>query len=327
MVAACKIAEGLRRLREEAGSPPYSALASAAGYSASWLAWAASGKSLPRLELTLAYVRACGGNVEEWTRRWTTAATEFYGITQDPDPALATTAQELAAELTSLMRLSDFWSLRTLEAASRKNASTELSRSMLSRTLTGQQVPSEEGLSKFLQVCHVPPQQQQRWLEARRRIATVSLTNVVSFRSTVSGSSPSPDIATVLYDELRPLRRGRGLDTTPLSIGPMLTQLCNINADDPAHLAREKLISMFIRAADPLPHDLKLIARASFAFEQGPWSGRFLRDRLRWCHRELLLDERTLRRRLDEAQHRLVERMLIERDHPDFPPRKMYNEG
>ncbi|MEU1730419.1 helix-turn-helix domain-containing protein [Streptosporangium sp. NPDC020145] len=60
----------LRRLREKAGSPSYRKLAEHAHYSAAALARAAAGNALPTLDLTLAYVTACGGDVEEWQQRW-----------------------------------------------------------------------------------------------------------------------------------------------------------------------------------------------------------------------------------------------------------------
>jgi serine/threonine protein kinase len=68
-------------LRSSAGAPSYRLLARKAGYSASALSAAASGAALPSLELTLAYVGACGGDVREWEARWraassATAATE-----------------------------------------------------------------------------------------------------------------------------------------------------------------------------------------------------------------------------------------------------------
>ncbi|MFI6735079.1 hypothetical protein ACIBI9_19310 [Nonomuraea sp. NPDC050451] len=63
-------ASDLRELRRAAGNPPYRSLATRAYCSASALANAASGKDLPSLNVTLAYVRACGGDVEAWERRW-----------------------------------------------------------------------------------------------------------------------------------------------------------------------------------------------------------------------------------------------------------------
>jgi WD40 repeat protein/energy-coupling factor transporter ATP-binding protein EcfA2 len=69
-----EFAAGLRTLRRKAGDPPYRRLAELAHYSISTLSSAASGQRLPTLAVTLAYVRACDGDVEEWRRRWQEAA-------------------------------------------------------------------------------------------------------------------------------------------------------------------------------------------------------------------------------------------------------------
>ncbi|MFJ1702033.1 helix-turn-helix domain-containing protein [Kitasatospora sp. NPDC088346] len=60
----------LREVREEAGSPTYRALAGRAGFSATTLSDAAGGVRQPSLEVTLAYVGACGGDVDRWEQRW-----------------------------------------------------------------------------------------------------------------------------------------------------------------------------------------------------------------------------------------------------------------
>ncbi|MDH6124815.1 helix-turn-helix transcriptional regulator [Kitasatospora sp. GP82] len=60
----------LRKVREEAGNPTYRALATSAGFSATTLSDAAGGVRQPSLEVTLAYVGACGGDVRGWERRW-----------------------------------------------------------------------------------------------------------------------------------------------------------------------------------------------------------------------------------------------------------------
>ncbi|MEG8275805.1 nSTAND1 domain-containing NTPase [Streptomyces sp. AHA2] len=65
-----EFAAGLRRLRQKAGNPPYRTLAERAHYSISTLSSAASGQRLPTLAVTLAYVRACDGDVTEWEHRW-----------------------------------------------------------------------------------------------------------------------------------------------------------------------------------------------------------------------------------------------------------------
>lgn len=72
--AVAEFASRLRRLRIEAGSPTYRDMARTAMYSASVLSSAANGHRLPTLQVALAYVAACGGDREEWRRRWLEAA-------------------------------------------------------------------------------------------------------------------------------------------------------------------------------------------------------------------------------------------------------------
>ncbi|NJP43382.1 nSTAND1 domain-containing NTPase [Actinacidiphila epipremni] len=74
--AVTRFAASLRRLRRTAGSPPYRQLAREAHYSATTLAEAAAGRRFPTLAVTLAYVRACGGDPAQWEERWHTAAAE-----------------------------------------------------------------------------------------------------------------------------------------------------------------------------------------------------------------------------------------------------------
>ena len=58
-----------------AGSPSYRAMGERVHFSHTALSKAASGQRLPTLEVTLAYVRACGSDDEsEWRVRWATAA-------------------------------------------------------------------------------------------------------------------------------------------------------------------------------------------------------------------------------------------------------------
>ncbi|TDB83607.1 hypothetical protein E1264_27760 [Actinomadura sp. KC216] len=63
-------AHELRELRREAGEPGYRELADRTRFSASALAAAARGERLPSLQVTLAYVDACGGDRDAWKRRW-----------------------------------------------------------------------------------------------------------------------------------------------------------------------------------------------------------------------------------------------------------------
>jgi hypothetical protein len=65
-----RFAADLRQLRMDAGTPTYSKLATRTRYSASALSSAASGDKLPTVEVTLAYVEACGGDGAAWRKRW-----------------------------------------------------------------------------------------------------------------------------------------------------------------------------------------------------------------------------------------------------------------
>lgn len=60
----------LRKVRAEAGSPTYRVLARTAGYGAGTLSEAAGGVRRPTLDVVLAYVGACQGDVGLWRERW-----------------------------------------------------------------------------------------------------------------------------------------------------------------------------------------------------------------------------------------------------------------
>ncbi len=65
-----RLACELRKVRDEAGTPGYRAMARRVGYSAAALSKAAAGERLPTLPVLLAYVRACGGDEAQWQHRW-----------------------------------------------------------------------------------------------------------------------------------------------------------------------------------------------------------------------------------------------------------------
>ncbi|MGW0883965.1 nSTAND1 domain-containing NTPase [Streptomyces sp. NPDC002671] len=93
--AVQRFAYALRTLRDEAGTPTYRAMAARAGYSGPTLSAAAAGERLPTLPVLRAYVTACGGDTEDWERRWHTAAAEAVATpvpddeTDSPYPGLA----------------------------------------------------------------------------------------------------------------------------------------------------------------------------------------------------------------------------------------------
>ncbi|MFJ6772110.1 helix-turn-helix transcriptional regulator [Kitasatospora sp. NPDC091257] len=99
----------LRRAREEAGLPPYEALAHRTGFSVSALAQAASGRRLPSLAVTVAYGTACGGDREFWAAQWNVARTRradagfsASGPALPPDPGGCRTVGEFVQCLREL---------------------------------------------------------------------------------------------------------------------------------------------------------------------------------------------------------------------------------
>ncbi|MFS8102258.1 hypothetical protein LFM09_34550 [Lentzea alba] len=85
--ALVEFAADLRELREKAGKPPYRDLARIAHYSSTTLSDATGGKKLPSLAVTLAFVKACGGDEKDWEQRWhslTAAAPREQDCAQAP---------------------------------------------------------------------------------------------------------------------------------------------------------------------------------------------------------------------------------------------------
>lgn len=73
--ALVEFAADLRDLRDKAGKPPYREMATRAHFSSTTLSDAVSGRRLPSLAVTIAFVRACGGDPDAWTERWHALAT------------------------------------------------------------------------------------------------------------------------------------------------------------------------------------------------------------------------------------------------------------
>ena len=89
-------AHDLRVLREAAGNPTYRVLAKTAGFSATTLGDAAGGVRLPTLEVTLAYVGACGGDMQSWQERWRALDRQLAAEGEGSQTAVAVDAVEPA---------------------------------------------------------------------------------------------------------------------------------------------------------------------------------------------------------------------------------------
>lgn len=95
-----EFAQRLRDLREAAGRPTYRAMERRAGYSASALSAAAGGERLPTLAVTLAYVGACGGDMDAWDARWRELAQALQAAAPEPSPEPPAGSMDYARDTT-----------------------------------------------------------------------------------------------------------------------------------------------------------------------------------------------------------------------------------
>lgn len=111
-----------------------------------------------------------------------------------------------------------------------------------------------------------------------------------------------------LANELKTLRKGRGLQTARLAdqVGPMLRELCGIGPTENAAAIREKLSRRLRILADTLPEDLRLVVIVTLALHQDS-QHQFLQERVQFLADQQKRDVRTIRRRMDEGFELLAE--------------------
>jgi hypothetical protein len=114
-----------------------------------------------------------------------------------------------------------------------------------------------------------------------------------------------------LVKELKTLRKGRGLFVRQIGerVGPALREAGNVlDSDGPSEIRRK--VSVHLSAlASALPHDLRIAISAAFALHPEARLP-FYQERVRWAAQQLGRDDRTARRRIDEAIERLAELAL-----------------
>jgi transcriptional regulator with XRE-family HTH domain len=153
----------LRELKSSSGRT-YRELARGTNYSHSALADAVSGRRMPSLELTLAFVRACDGDEEEWHKRWQRVAAQRprLAAAMSIKPERISLHSELVAALRE-MRMDRSYS--ELDSAS----GGLLSSSTLSDMLSGRTLPTWETLRTYLSACEQPTEGWAAVLERVRR--------------------------------------------------------------------------------------------------------------------------------------------------------------
>lgn len=114
--------------------------------------------------------------------------------------------------------------------------------------------------------------------------------------------------ATELLDELKALRKGRGVHTGKLGehVGPGLREICAISSTDGDEAIRRKLTNRLSALVRTLPDDLALAVQAALGLHPAAQHP-FLGDRVQWLADQLNRDRRTARRRLDDGLVRLAQ--------------------
>lgn len=105
-----------------------------------------------------------------------------------------------------------------------------------------------------------------------------------------------------LLEELVRLRKGRGVNSVRLQedVGPELRAACGIAPDASPGAVRDQLVRALEQWAERLPTDAAVAARAALALHPAAQQ-RFVAERTRWLAEHIGRDDRTARRRMDEA--------------------------
>jgi hypothetical protein len=120
-----------------------------------------------------------------------------------------------------------------------------------------------------------------------------------------------------LLEELISLRKGRGVNSVGIDVGPTLRELCGIESGDVPGVVRRKLVRQLGQWADRLPPDAGVAARVALAMHPEAQQ-RFLSERTQWLAHSIERDDRTARRRMDEAL-RLMADLDAKDDHGRAP--------
>jgi hypothetical protein len=334
--AVTSLKEWLRGIR---GNIPLSELAQASHYSKATLSEASGGTKVPRRNVVLAYAKVCAANEHDAEMLWAAARLEDLGLTSGPDSPgsrmraeLISTPAELATALKGIMILAGIDGIKEMVAASARDSETRLSRVTISRTLTGATPPTSTVLKKFLTTCEVVGFRQDPWFDALDRINyDLEWSDVDEF----SGGADEDDTSSVVLPVARPadgasgshvseailvdlqsIRRGRGLMAPQLSrYSIWLRQACKITDRTSTQMVRDEMDRVFREALDrSVPDDLNAIAVAVLNLPGGPrgTSGGWRNDlvlgqRIKWCADRAHRDQRTIRRRADEALRAMAE--------------------
>lgn len=132
----------------------------------------------------------------------------------------------------------------------------------------------------------------------------------------MTAGNAAPDetsLTDAVAGEIRLLRKRRGLQSADLDkrVGPMLRELAVAEAADAA-LLRRTLAAELENWAALLPQDVRITITASLAMSAETRQMTLFGDRVAWLAGQLGRDNRTVLRRIDDAEHLLAEEIASE---------------
>ncbi|MFJ2342408.1 helix-turn-helix domain-containing protein [Streptomyces antimycoticus] len=164
------LASWLRTTRREAGIT-YEQLAQRTPFSAATLARAASGQSVPKLEVAVAFAEECGGDASAAEYLWTRAFRDRVqvsggrGQTRTVHISFVRDFSELHEAMLYLYRREGAPSYRELDSRARSRGE-RIPRSTLGRFLNRANVPSRGFVIAFSRACGVPDGEVEMWGQA-----------------------------------------------------------------------------------------------------------------------------------------------------------------
>ena len=135
------------------------------------------------------------------------------------------------------------------------------------------------------------------------------------------------DAVAQLTKELQAVRKGRGLDVAQLAerLGPALRAVCEVNDDLGEPEIRARVASRLGALAEELPDDLRLAALVALGMHPDVRRP-FYQNRVHWLAAQMQRDDRTAKRRIDQAIEQLAQ-LAIARpraDQTEFPASDWY---
>lgn len=175
--SARELAQWLESLRQQADLS-YEQVAQQGMFSTATIWRATRGTSVPRWQVTEAFVTACGGDLRQARRLWN-AAEELrtsrrsgaanVSTTPTLQPWFIRTPAELLQAMISMRLQAGNPSLGTLERRATVGGVTLLPHSSLSAVLRGERMPSRGFLVHFVQACGVASEPIEVWVDAWNR--------------------------------------------------------------------------------------------------------------------------------------------------------------